>query len=192
MLSAAEGFSKLLAAFDRLELAYLVGGSVASSIHGISRPTMDVDISLDLQSEQVDDLIAALGPQFYADREMILGALKRRRPFNLIHMPSTFKIDIFPLQPDDYSQVAFSRRRIENSRSFGTEPIECSVATAEDTILRKLEWYRAGGEASTRQWNDLRGILKVSGKSLDRDYLRRWAGILLVDDLLQRLLGEQV
>jgi hypothetical protein len=68
--------------------------------------------------------------------------------------------------------------------------VECSVATAEDTILRKLTWYRAGGETSERQWNDLRGVLKVSGKTLDYDYLRHWAKYLKVDDLLERLLAE--
>ena len=65
-----------------------------------------------------------------------------------------------------------------------------AVATAEDTILRKLEWYRAGGETSERQWNDLRGVLKVSGPRLDLAYMRHWAPYLKVDDLLERLLAE--
>jgi hypothetical protein len=75
-------------------------------------------------------------------------------------------------------------------RSLGPDPIECAVASAEDTILRKLEWYRARGETSERQWNDLRGVLRVSGDMLDRDYLRTWAKYLKVDDLLERLLNE--
>jgi len=64
------------------------------------------------------------------------------------------------------------------------------VATAEDTVLRKLEWYRAGGETSERQWNDLRGVLKVSGAQLDREYMYEWARYLKIDDLLDRLLAE--
>ena len=103
---------------------------------------------------------------------------------------TTFKIDIFPLRDDPYSRASFARRRFEQSQSFGPEPIECAVATAEDTILRKLEWYRAGGETSERQWNDLRGVLKVSGAGLDREYLHQWADYLKVHDLLDRLFAE--
>lgn len=110
--------------------------------------------------------------------------------FNLIHYRSTFKIDVFPLSNDEYSRTSFARRHFEESHSFSAQPIECAIATPEDTILRKLEWYRAGGETSERQWNDLRGILKVSGKGLDVEYLRKWAAYLKVDDLLERLLAE--
>ena len=84
----------------------------------------------------------------------------------------------------------FARCRFERCLSFGPEPLECAVATAEDTVLRKLEWYRAGGETSERQWNDLRGVLKVSGPRLDLDYLHHWAPFLKAEDLLERLLAE--
>ncbi len=173
-----------------MEIPYLAGGSVASSIHGISRPTLDLDIVADLRATQVDEFAALLLPDFYVDTEMIHEALSRRRSFNLIHYKTSFKVDVFPLQNDEYSRLSFARRSFEHSLSFGPEPLECAVATAEDTILRKLEWYRKGGETSERQWNDLRGILKVSGFRLDLAYLRRWAPHLNVADLLERLLAE--
>jgi len=118
-------------------------------------------------------------------------ALRRGRAFNLIHYASTLKIDIFPLRPDEYSRVSFARRRYEQSRSFGPDPIEYAVASAEDTILRKLELCRAGGETSERQWNDLRGVRNVSGKILDYAYLRQWAKFLKVDDVLEELSSEE-
>jgi hypothetical protein len=62
------------------------------------------------------------------------------------------------------------------------------IATAEDTILSKLEWFRAGGEVSENQWKDVLGILKVQGDSLDMVYLRQWARELRVEDLLERAL----
>jgi hypothetical protein len=114
---------------------------------------------------------------------------KQGRPFNLIHYATSFKVDIFPLKSDAYSRESFARRRFEQSKSFGA-PIECAVATAEDTILSKLLWYRAGGETSERQWNDLRGIRMVSGSVLDYEYLRKWAEYLKVADLLEELLAE--
>ena len=82
---------------------------------------------------------------------------------------------------------SFARRQFEQSLSFGPVALECAIATPEDTILRKLEWYRAGGETSERQWNDVRGVLKVSGGRLDAVYMRHWATYLKVDDLLERL-----
>lgn len=159
-------------------------------MHGISRPTLDLDIVADLRPEQADEFSALLQPDFYVDVAMIRDALSRGRSFNVIHYQSSFKVDVFPLRKDDYSQFSFGRRRFERCLSFGPEPIECAVATAEDTILRKLEWYRAGGETSERQWNDLRGVLKVSGPRLDLVYLRQWAPYLKVNDLLERLLAE--
>jgi hypothetical protein len=192
MANASDAFLKLLEVLDRMEIPYLVGGSVASSVHGISRPTMDADIVADLPSEQVDEFVRLLKPYFYADSVAIRDALIRKRSFNLIHFASTFKIDIFPLRSDQYSRASFARREFDHSFSFGPEPIECAVASAEDTILRKIEWYRAGGESSERQWNDLRGVVRVSGAKLDREYMRHWAEYLKVGDLLERLLSERL
>jgi hypothetical protein len=63
------------------------------------------------------------------------------------------------------------------------------VKTAEDTLLRKLEWYRLGGEVSDRQWSDVVGIVRTQAERLDGEYLRQWARVLEVDDLLTRALG---
>lgn len=190
MSTPAEAFVQVVAAFGRLAIPYLVGGSVASSVHGISRPTMNVDVVAALRPADADRLVAALGAEFYADAETMREAIGRGLAFNLIHYRSTFKIDVFPLGGDEYSRQAFDRRQIQRSRSFGPGPMECSVAAPEDVILRKLEWYRAGGESSERQWNDLRGVVKVRGAGLDTAYLRKWAPALGVADLLDRLLTE--
>ncbi len=65
-----------------------------------------------------------------------------------------------------------------------------SLASPEDTILSKLEWYRMGGEVSDRQWRDILGVLKTRSGELDLGYLRTWAGELKVADLLERALKE--
>ncbi len=103
---------------------------------------------------------------------------------------STFKFDIFPALPDPYHQSQLRRRLMAEATQFGNVSIRCAVATAEDTLLAKLEWYRVGGETSERQWNDLRGIVRVRGPALDLEYLREWAPQLGVQDLLERLLAE--
>ncbi len=190
MASPAEGFRRLLAVLDRMEIPYEVGGSVASSAYGIPRTTMAADLVEDLKPEQIEEFAAMLGSDFYADANIMRDANARGRSFNLIHYASAYKFDLFPLRQDSYSRTEFGRRRHTEVRSFGPEPIECAVASPEDTILCKLEWYRASGETSERQWNDLRGVLKISGARLDLAYLRQWAPVLKVDDLLERLLAE--
>jgi len=113
---------------------------------------MDVDLVADIKPHQVDELVALLQAEFYADAAMIREAMSRGRSFNLIHYSTAYKFDVFPLRNDDFSRTEFGRRAFTQIRSFGPEPLECAIATAEDTILRKLEWYRARGETSERQW----------------------------------------
>ena len=120
---------------------------------------------------------------------MVQEAIQRRTSFNLIHFESMTKIDIFLLKSRLFDLQAFERTSssgLENSpagRQF-------QLASPEDTILNKLEWYRQGGEVSERQWTDVLGVLKVQSKSLDRAYLLRWAVQLGVEDLLKRSLED--
>jgi hypothetical protein len=152
MKNQAAGFERILEVLDLLEIPYQVVGSLASSMYGIPRSTADVDLVVNLRADRVDEFASQLKTDFYADPEMIKEALARRRSFNLIHYASAFKFDIFPLLEDDYSQTQFHRRQFKETRLLSDEPIECAFATAEDTILNKLRWYRAGGETSERLW----------------------------------------
>lgn len=68
-------------------------------------------------------------------------------------------------------------------------PLSLWFDTAEHTILRKLEWFRRGGETSDRQWRDVLAIVALQKSKLDRTELTRWAAILGIADLLQRCLG---
>jgi hypothetical protein len=189
MSTPAAAFARLLEVLDRMEIPYHVAGSVASSAHGVPRTTLDIDLVVDLKPEQIEAFASDLEHDFYADAAMIGEAFARGRAANLIHLGTAWKFGLFPLQADAYSQTAFGRRGRE-VRPDGREAIECAVATAEDTILRKLEWYRAGGETSERQWNDLRGVCEAARQQLDLAYLRKWARELKIEDLLENLLAE--
>jgi len=190
MATPADALCRPLEILDKMEIPYVVGGSTASSVHGIPRTTNDVDVVVDLAHDQIPELVSELKTDFYVDADMIRKALALGRAFNIVHFQSAFKCDLFPLHTDEFSRAEFGRRRFAVITSLGPEPIQCAIASAEDTILRKLQWYRAGGETSERQWNDLRGMLRVSGDKLDREYLRKWAKHLRVDDLWERLLNE--
>ena len=189
MNSLREAAVTLFQTLDRLGIIYALGGSFASSLHGVARATQDIDVVIDLHAGQVKDLYKALAPQFYLDESAMFGALGRGNSFNVIHFESGLKIDLFvaarhPLGPDQ-----LAHRRLEATALFGGEPIEVSVISAADILLAKLLWYQEGGCVSERQWNDLLNLVRVQGDRLDRQYLAVQAKRLGVTHLLVRLLS---
>jgi len=173
-------------AFERLGVAWHIGGSVVSSIHGVPRSTLDVDLVADLGPDHVKDLVVALSDAYYIDEDMVRDAVRRRATFNVIHLETMLKVDVFVLKHRAYDRVAFSR-----AQSRELEPGEVfPVATPEDTILNKLEWFRLGNEISERQWKDVLGVMRVQRERLDRDYLTKWAAALGLEDLLARAYAD--
>lgn len=189
MASLRDAALQLTGAFESLGIAYAIGGSFASSVHGIARPTQDLDIVAAISPAHVPGLVAALDKHFYVDGEMIREALGRKRAFNVIHFDTGLKCDVFPVESHLLGTEQIRRCRSAASTILGGPPASFPVISAEDTILVKLRWYRDGGEASERQWNDLRNIVKVQS-ALDLQYLTEWSGRLDVADLLNRLLDE--
>jgi hypothetical protein len=183
-----QALQALVEALGRAAIPYLIGGSMASGIHGIYRTSLDVDLVADIHPRQIPSFIRELGGEFYADAAMIRDALEFGRSFNVIHFASSYKFDIFPLLSDAFQQSQFSRREMRDI-ALGGAKLTVPVATAEDTLLMKLVWYRAGGEVSERQWNDVRGIAAVQRQRLDREYLRHWAAYLNVADLADAALS---
>jgi hypothetical protein len=175
-------------ALERLRIAYFIGGSLASATQGVARATMDADLVADLRPEHVEPLARLLGGAFYFDVDTIRHEVRRRGSFNVIHLPTMFKVDIFVNKGRPFDRAQFERRALH---VLAAEPERSAyVASAEDTILAKLEWYRKGDEVSDRQWRDIQGVLKAQSDRLDLAYLRRWALQLNVDDLLERALAE--
>lgn len=184
----ADALAPVVAVFERLGVPYAVVGSVASSAHGVARATLDVDLVADLRIEQVDPFVAEISDAYYVDLDAAREAVRRRGLFNTVHLATMLKVDIYVLPERSFDRESFRRRRtlrLEDSRGAASY----SVETPEDTILHKLEWYRAGGEVSERQWGDVLGILRVQLGALDLGYLQRWAGELRISDLLERALA---
>ena len=175
-------------ALETLDVPYAIGGSLASALHGVMRATMDADLVADLRLEHVAPLTRSLGDAFYADAETMRDAIRRHGAFNLIHLDTVFKVDVFVARPRPFDRSQLARRQLH---LLSEDPERYAyVTSAEDIILAKLEWYRLGGEVSDRQWRDVLGVLKVQAGRLDRDYLRRMAVELGVTGLLQRSLEE--
>ena len=179
----------VIAELDRLGVPYYIGGSLASSAHGVMRATVDADLVADLKPQHVDPLVEALRADYYIDAGMIRGAIADRSCCNLIHLATSFKVDIFVLKGRPYDRAALARKE---TRSIDAESPEAQVflATPEDTILAKLEWYRLGNEVSDRQWRDILGIFKLQSGRLDLDYMKKWAIEIRVADLLGRAVQE--
>ena len=172
---------------DSLGRRYHLGGSYASSIHGIPRQTHDIDIVCDLQQGDADRLVAGIADDFYCDRARIAQAISKRSSFNLVHLKTGVKIDLFQKGQDRYDSEELERSQM---LELGDPSRSVPVKTAEDTILRKLEWYRQGGEVSDRQWGDVLGILRTQDDRLELDYLRSRSETLGVEDLLARALEQ--
>lgn len=171
---------------DRLGISHAVVGSLASSLHGIPRSTNDVDIVAALGTQHAGPLAEALEGEFYVDADMIRGAIAHTSEFNVIHLGTMFKVDVFV--PDRTSRAQLDRATMVAVDPEGT--LVLRVASAEDTIAHKLSWFRRGGETSDRQWQDVLGVIAVQGDALDVGYLRQAADALSVGDLLGRALAE--
>jgi hypothetical protein len=179
---------RVISKLEELGIPYMVSGSAASSFYAFVRTTQDGDLVVALGQDQLEKFAAAFAPEFYLDRTSIRRALEMGGSFNLIHLESSIKIDFFPLRKRSFSQQEFSRRQPRFPLKESIAP--ACVATAEDTILSKLEWFRAGGEISENQWKDVLGILKVQADNLDLAYLDQWARELKVEDLYERAFKE--
>ena len=170
-------------ALEGIGTAYFVGGSVASSMQGEPRATNDIDIVVDMKMGHVSKLRQALGQDFEVDEAMLRDALLRGECANIFYLPLVMKIDLFGLAHGPFDESEFSRRQKRVVRSDGAT---LWMKSPEDTVLRKLIWYRLGGEVSDQQWRDIVSVLRISAAELDNDYLDRWAKQLNLETLLSR------
>jgi hypothetical protein len=175
-------------ALEKVGARYFVGGSLASSIDGEPRATNDVDFVIDMAVGKVREFVDLLGPDFEVDSDMLRGAILRGRSANVFYLPLVLKIDFFGHPHGPYDESEFSRCRQVVVRAGRT----LMVKAPEDTILRKMLWFREGGEVSERQWRDILGVLRAQQGSLDLKYLHDWAARLSLTDLLKRATSETI
>ncbi len=169
---------------ESLGVEFYIGGSIASAFYGEPRATIDVDIIADLGSHQAKRLEQMLGEDFYADSPMMLDAIARRSSFNLIHLSTSYKIDVF-IPKNRHFDINILSRTIKEA-AFENDDREYNFASPEDTILSKLERFREGGETSERQLRDVIGVMQVQFQQLNLKCMRKWAGELKIDDLLEK------
>lgn len=179
---------RIVRILEELGVPYAVGGSLASSIHGKMRSTGDVDFVADLRPEHVKPFVQALGDQFYVSEARVTQSVAAGASFNIIALEPMFKVDVFVAKDKAFERSQLRRAEaIRVSRSGGER---INVSTPEDVIVAKLAWYRRGGEVSDRQWEDVLGVLRVKGGTLDEDYLKSMADEVGVADLLNQAFDD--
>lgn len=172
---------RIVAALDSAGIPHMLAGSFASGIHGTPRSTQDIDLVIDPTFESLDRFLAAMkGDDVYLDPDVARGEFERRSQFNVIDTVTFWKADLIFRKARPFSRSELDRR--VPAKVLG---VEVFVATAEDTILAKLEWAKLG--ESERQLRDVKGIVDVKAESLDRAHIERWLDDLGVRELWQKL-----
>ena len=155
-------------ALDAAGVPYMVTGSLASSAFGEPRASEDIDIVIAPTREQLVELIHHFpDDQYYALEEDALQALAHRSMFNIIDFVSGWKVDLIVKKARPFSDEEFDRRQ-----EIEVAGLRLSFASAEDTVISKLEWAKEG--ESQRQLEDAAGIIRVQAGNLDTAYIERW------------------
>jgi len=187
-LPAADAFAAvtpIIEALEQLQVSYHIGGSFAIAAYGVPRASVDVDLVAELRLEHVEWFVARLQGRYYVNGERVREAILEQSSFNLVDMETAMKVDVFIPERTPFADQEQARARSELFE-VALGPRFFFVKSPEDLVLRKLRWYRDGGEVSERQWSDVVGLLRAQAVMLDDEYLRRWATELGVTDLLQR------
>lgn len=179
----------VIAALNGLSIPYYIGGSVASSMYGIGRATMDIDLVADIKSCHISTLKQLLEKDYYVDENMIMDAMARASSFNLIHLKTMIKIDVFFQKADSYSQQALDRKRKDILVEYD-DASQFYFCSPEDIIISKIKWFEMTERTSERQWLDIIGVLKVQNTKLDIDYMKHWCNKLNLISLLEAALKD--
>ena len=175
---------KVAVLLESLSISYYIGGSVASSLQGEIRFTEDLDLVVNIQTNQVQSILNIFSKDFYISEIAIDDAMRgRTSSFNIIDLETTEKADIFVMRNDAFAISKMKRKQLYIPVNR-TEANAIYLCSPEDTILQKLVWYRMTKNESQRQWRDVLGVLKLQGDRLDFDYLQKWGVELSLSDLL--------
>lgn len=185
-MSPLDHVLRLGAILDSLSVPWVLGGSLASSLIGEPRSTLDVDLAVLLDVAQLDSLIDAVAPDYYVDAPGARDAVRDGGSFNLIDFATGLKVDLFPLTSDPLDR----RQLVHRERVELSPGVEIWVGAPIDQVLRKLRWFRLGGEVSDRQWRDVLAILRVQGDGIDRAELVDAAEQLDLGDLARRAIAD--
>jgi len=173
---------QVAAMLDQLGIDYALGGSMASSLLGEPRSTVDVDIAIKLEDQAGAALLERATAAFYVPVESARVAIEAHSSFNLVDTAHGLKVDLFVLGDGLLDRMQIERRMNVTIPGLADR---IWVTAPEDQVLRKLDWYRSTGNESAQQWRDVVGILRIHGDAMDRVYLDETARELNLGGLLE-------
>lgn len=182
MTPQGELLGRITRLLDEIGIPHMIVGSLASSFHGEPRQTRDMDIVIDPEADALPMFVERLpADEFYVDAGAAAEALERRTSFNVVEVETGWKVDLIIRRDRPFSREELGRRiRVR------LLDIDVALATAEDTIIAKLEWASIG--ASERQLGDVAAILETQADTLDQEYIDRWTRAIGVEDAWTRAL----
>ncbi len=181
--------SPLVQAFESLRMPYYLGGSIASSLHGMQQMAQDIDLVVDFREQYLPIFLTFLKQNYTFDEAIIQNAVQQRTSFALIHLNTLTKIDIILLRGTAFDLSMFDRVA---ASLLDERYSPFHIASASEMILWKLYRYqqdalmRIDGMRDDAEWNDILGMLKVQGANTNVDFLVHWAEELNIVGVLKQ------
>ncbi|HEV3343601.1 MAG TPA: hypothetical protein VG125_24730 [Pirellulales bacterium] len=182
-MTAEEALLAVIEALESTGIGYMLVGSLSSNYYGVPRSTHDADFVARLGDQDLRQLLERLGPTFHLDRQMSFETVSMTTRHVLTIASSPFIIELFRLSDDEHDQQRFSRRRRGNVLGRAVW-----LPTAEDVIVTKVKW--ALNRASTKDRDDVRGIIAQLSEGLDWTYIYSWADRHGTRQLIDKIRGE--
>lgn len=158
-------FTKLLKtialALSQRGIPYMVIGGQAVLLHGEPRMTRDIDITVGIGTEKLDqmvDAVTAIGlkplvdPDDFTLRTMVLPC---QDPVTYLRVDFIFSFTPYELQA------------MERVRPVNMEGVDVTFASAEDLVIHKVFAGRP------RDMEDVKSVL-IKNPKLDTHYIRHW------------------
>jgi hypothetical protein len=182
MINSTDLVLRLIDAFEKASVPYMLVGSYSSNYYGRPRSTKDADFVVQISSAQFTAVTAAIGADFRADPQMSFESVTMTMRYIIDHPASAFKIELFLLSDDEHDKSRFSRRRqveFENRMAW--------LPSVDDVVITKLRWSKGGRRA--KDIEDVQKVLAVRYAQLDLPYIRHWTDQHGTRDLFEQLLS---
>ena len=166
---------------EQVGIAYMLTGSMAMSHYAIPRFTRDIDLIVQLKTEDADKIHTLFSEKYSLSRPAVSSAISRQSMFNLIHFEYSIKVDFVVLKSREYRQVEFARKHPVKINGFMVW-----IVSKEDLILSKLLW--AKDSHSEMQLNDVKNLMATD---YDETYIRQWTQALNINSLFEECLSNE-
>jgi hypothetical protein len=180
-------------AFDEQNLFWYLGGSIASSLHGMQQMAQDIDLVVNLHLQNLPSLLPLLKQHYAFDDDAFQEAIFQRTACSLIHLDTLMKVDLIMAKQGAFETALHPRIA---SYSLDERSPSLRLASAVEMILVKLRRYsqdllsRTDGMRDDAEWNDIVGMLKIQEPTLERDFLEEWARNLKIVEMLRQALVD--